>query len=129
MTAHEPYRCYLLTNYIKGSAAPAASRTKGNIGPPATQSAHFRFTCHTAGTCITAAYGHVRVRYSDVFGTAPALGTDLHAIFDCADCQDQLAHALYTMTKFREHCLSRPQGGVVNVGMTGAADCVMKMKS
>ena len=56
-------------------------------------------------------------RYSDVFGTAPALGTDLHAIFDC-DCQDQLAHALYTMTKFREHCLSRPQGGVVrNVGM------------
>ena len=38
------------------------------------------------------------------------------AIFDCG-CQDQLAHALYTMTKFREHCLSRPQGGVVNVGM------------
>ena len=62
------------------------------------------------------AYGHVRVRYSAVFGTAPALGTDVHAIFDC-DCQDQLAHALYTMTKFREHCLSRPQGSVVNVGM------------
>ena len=42
------------------------------------------------------------------------LGNDLHAIFDC-DCQDQLA--LYTMTNFREHCLSRLQGSVVNVGM------------
>ena len=63
------------------------------------------------------AYGHVRVRYSAVFGTAPArVGTDLHAIFDC-DCQDQLAHALYTMTKSGEHCLSRPQGSEVNVRM------------
>ena len=34
-----------------------------------------------------------------------------------SDGPDQLAHALCTMTKFREHCLSRPQGGVVNVGM------------
>ena len=47
----------------------------------------------------------------------PHWPTDLHAIFDC-DCQDQLAHALYTMPlSLAEHCLSRPQGGVVNVGM------------
>ena len=70
---------------------------------------------HFVWECL--ADGHVHYRYSAVFGTAPALGTDLHAIFDC-DCQDQLAHALYTMTKLvRELCLSRPQGSAVNVGM------------
>ena len=52
------------------------------------------------------------------FGTAPALGTDLHAIFDCDYyCQDRLAHALHTMAKFGKLCLSRPPGSVVNVGM------------
>ena len=54
--------------------------------------------------------------YGYVFGTAPALGTDLQVIFDC-DCQDQVAHALYSMTKFRELCLSRLQGSAVNAGM------------
>ena len=62
------------------------------------------------------AYGHVRVRYSAVFGTAPALGTNSHAAFHC-DCQDQLAHVLYTTRKFRALCLSHLQGSVVNVGI------------
>ena len=39
------------------------------------------------------AYGHIRSRYSAVFGTAPALCSDMHTIFDC-DHQDQLAHAV-----------------------------------
>jgi hypothetical protein len=38
----------------------------------------------------------------------------MHEIFDC-EHQDQLAHAVYTMTKFREYCLSRPQGVAVRV--------------
>ena len=60
------------------------------------------------------AYGHIRSRYSAVFGTAPALCSDMHTIFDC-DHQDQLAHAVYTMTKFRDQCLSCPQGAAINV--------------
>ena len=62
------------------------------------------------------AYRHVRARYSDVFGRVPALCTDMYAIFDCEQ-QDQLAHALYTMTKLREDCLSRPQGADIDIGI------------
>ena len=60
------------------------------------------------------AYKHVRLRYCDVFGSATAARTDMCEIFDC-DHQDQLAHAVYTMTKFREHCLSLPVGTDVHV--------------
>jgi hypothetical protein len=60
------------------------------------------------------AYKHVRLRYCDVFGSATAARTNMCEIFDC-DHQDQLAHAVYTMTKFREHCLSLPVGADVHV--------------
>ena len=36
------------------------------------------------------------------------------AIFDC-DQQDQLAHAIYTMTKLREQCLSLPHASAVQL--------------
>ena len=39
-----------------------------------------------------------------VFGSALARQTRLYDIFYC-EHQDQLAHAVYTMTKFREFCL------------------------
>jgi hypothetical protein len=61
------------------------------------------------------AYQHVRARYPCVFGDAMPDGTTqseqlrLLAIFDC-DQQDQLAHVVYTMIVFREHCLSLPHG-------------------
>lgn len=59
------------------------------------------------------AYQHVRLRYHDVFGSMPTRSEfieNMHvlSIFDC-DHQDQLAHAVYTMTKFREQCLSLPR--------------------
>jgi hypothetical protein len=38
----------------------------------------------------------------------------LLAIFDC-DQQDQLAHVVYTMTAFREHCLSLPHGSHIAI--------------
>ena len=60
------------------------------------------------------AYGHIRSRYSDVFGVAPDVCMDMLAIFD-TDHQDQLAHAVYTMTKFRDQCLLCPQGAVITV--------------
>jgi Reverse transcriptase (RNA-dependent DNA polymerase) len=61
------------------------------------------------------AYEHVRLRYTTVFGSAlSGVRMDMHEIFDC-EHQDQLAHAVYTMTKFREYCLSRPQGVAVRV--------------
>jgi hypothetical protein len=56
------------------------------------------------------AYQHLRARYPCVFGDAMPDGTtqreqlQLLALFDC-DQQDQLAHVVYTMTVFREHCL------------------------
>jgi hypothetical protein len=60
---------------------------------------HFLLEC--------SAYHHVRLRYGDVFGSSTAPRTDMCDIFDC-DHQDQLAHAVYTMTKFREQCLAHP---------------------
>ena len=60
------------------------------------------------------AYQHVRDRYSVVFGSALAPQTCLYDIFDC-EHQDQLAHAVYTMTKFREYCLLCAQGDAVTV--------------
>ena len=60
------------------------------------------------------AYQHVRDRDSVVFGSALAPQTSLYDIFDC-EHQDQLAHAVYTMTKFREHCLLCAQGAAVTV--------------
>jgi hypothetical protein len=60
------------------------------------------------------AYHHVRLRYGDVFGSSTAPRTDMCDIFDC-DHQDQLAHAVYTMTKFREQCLAHPHATDVRV--------------
>jgi Reverse transcriptase (RNA-dependent DNA polymerase) len=61
------------------------------------------------------AYGHIRSRYTDVFGVAPDVCSDMLAIFDC-DRQDHLAHAVYTMTLFRDECLSCLQQDVaINV--------------
>jgi hypothetical protein len=67
------------------------------------------------------AYQHLRVKYPCVFGTAVTVSAAQNAqlrllsIFDC-DQQDQLAHVVYTMTAFRNHCLSLPHGNhlVVN---------------
>jgi hypothetical protein len=61
------------------------------------------------------AYRHIRSRYRDVFGDSDAMCSDMLAIFDC-DHQDQLAHAVYTMTKFRDQCLLSPQGTAISVG-------------
>jgi hypothetical protein len=38
----------------------------------------------------------------------------LLSIFVC-DQQDQLAHAVYTMTVFRDHCLSLPHGSHIAI--------------
>jgi hypothetical protein len=59
------------------------------------------------------AYQHLRAKYPCVFGagtadnTTQSVHTCLLSIFNC-DQQDQLAHVVYTMTAFREHCLSLP---------------------
>jgi hypothetical protein len=66
------------------------------------------------------AYQHLRARYPCVFGDAMPDGTtqseqlQLLAIFDC-DQQDQLAHVVYTMTVFREQCLSLPHGSHIAI--------------
>jgi hypothetical protein len=66
------------------------------------------------------AYQHLRARCPCVFGDAMPDGTTqseqlrLLAIFDC-DQQDQLAHVVYTMTAFREHCLSLPHGSHIAI--------------
>ena len=74
--------------------------------------AHVEDVKHVLSECP--AYQHVRDRYSIVFGSALAPQTSLHDIFDC-EHQDQLAHAVYTLTKFREYCLLCAQGAAVNV--------------
>jgi hypothetical protein len=57
-------------------------------------------------------YWNVPCKVPVFFGDAMPDGTtqseqlQLLAIFDC-DQQDQLAHVVYTMTVFREHCLSQ----------------------
>ena len=73
------------------------------------------------------AYGHIRLRYRAVFGEAAAATSDVSernnkvlAIFDC-DQQDQLAHAIYTMTKFREQCLSLPHASAVQLQLVQQA--------
>jgi hypothetical protein len=38
----------------------------------------------------------------------------LRSIFDC-DQQDQLVHVVYTMTAFRNHCLTLPHGSHIAV--------------
>jgi exonuclease III len=67
------------------------------------------------------AYQHLRAKYSCVFGNTIAGSTAqndvqsrLMSIFDC-DQQDQLAHVVYTMTVFRNHCLSLPYGSHIVV--------------
>jgi hypothetical protein len=47
-------------------------------------------------------------------GTTQSEQLRLLAIFDC-DQQDQLAHVVYTMTAFREHCLSLPHGSHIAI--------------
>ena len=65
------------------------------------------------------AYQHLRAKYPNVFGTAIVADnaprsphSRVLSIFDC-DQQDQLAHAIYTMTTFRSQCLSLPHGSHV----------------
>jgi hypothetical protein len=66
------------------------------------------------------AYQHLRGKYPYVFGSATADSTTqsvqsrLLSIFDC-DQQDQLAHVVYTMTAFRNHCLTLPHGSHIAV--------------
>jgi hypothetical protein len=76
------------------------------------------------------AYQHLRAKYPCVFGNAMLGGTTqserlrLLSIFDC-DQQDQLAHVVYTMTVFRDHCLSLPHGShtaIANVQQTVEED-------
>jgi hypothetical protein len=64
-----------------------------------------------------------RVSFSVARPLSPALVPDgtpqseqlrLLAIFDC-DQQDRLAHVVYTMTAFREHCLSLPHGSPIAI--------------
>jgi hypothetical protein len=43
-----------------------------------------------------AACGHFCSRYTDVFGVAPSVCSDMLAIFDC-DLQDPLTHAVHTL--------------------------------
>jgi hypothetical protein len=49
------------------------------------------------------------------YGDSDAVCSDMLAIFDCGH-QDKLAHAVYTMTKFRDQCLLSPQGAAISVG-------------
>jgi hypothetical protein len=73
---------------------------------------HFLLEC--------SAYQHLRARYPCVFGDAMPDGAtqseqlQLLAIFDC-DQQDQLAHVVYTMSVFQEHCLSLPHGSHIAI--------------
>jgi hypothetical protein len=66
------------------------------------------------------AYHRLRARYPCVFGDVVPDGTTqseqlrLLSILNC-DQQDQLAHVVYTMTVFREHCLSLPHGSHVAI--------------
>ena len=62
------------------------------------------------------AYQHIRLQYDDVFARtySPCESTHMLSVFDCIH-QDRLAHAVYTMTKFREECLSVPQGSDVQL--------------
>jgi hypothetical protein len=53
---------------------------------------------------------NTRVFFGDAMpdgGTTQNEQLRLLSIFDC-DQQDQLAHVVYTMTVFRDHCLSLP---------------------
>jgi hypothetical protein len=57
-------------------------------------------------------------------GTTQSEQLQLHSIFDC-DQQDQLAHVVYTMTVFSEHCWSLPHGShiaITNVQQTVEED-------
>jgi hypothetical protein len=47
-------------------------------------------------------------------GTTQSEQLRLLSILDC-DQQDQLAHAVYTMTVFRDHCLSLPHGSHIAI--------------
>jgi hypothetical protein len=47
-------------------------------------------------------------------GTTQSEQLQLLAIFYC-DQRDQLAHVVYTMTVFREHCLSLPHGSHIAI--------------
>jgi hypothetical protein len=47
-------------------------------------------------------------------GTTQSEQLRLFSIFDC-DQQDQLAHVVYTVTVFIEHCLSLPHGSHIAV--------------
>ena len=67
------------------------------------------------------AYRHLRDKYPSVFGNAigdsateQSVQSRLLSLFDC-DQQDQLAHLVYTMTVFRNQCLTMPQGSHINV--------------
>ena len=66
------------------------------------------------------AYQHLRAKCPCVFGSVitdsatRSVQSRLLSIFDC-DQQDQLAHVVYTMTVFRNHCLSLPHGSHIAV--------------
>ena len=62
------------------------------------------------------AYQHIRLQYDDVFTStySPCESTHMLAVFDYVH-QDRLAHAVYTMTKLREACLSAPQASDVQL--------------
>ena len=66
------------------------------------------------------AYHHLRDKCPSVFGRAlgesatQSVQSRLMSVFDC-DQQDQLAHVVYTMTIFRNQCLSMPQGSHITV--------------
>jgi Reverse transcriptase (RNA-dependent DNA polymerase) len=62
------------------------------------------------------AYRHLRAKYPCVFGNAVGESAQLRllSIFDC-DHQDQLAHVVYIVTVFRNHCLSLPHGNHIVV--------------
>jgi hypothetical protein len=48
-------------------------------------------------------------------GTTQSEQLRLFSILDCDQRQDQLAHVVYTMTVFREHCLSLPHGSHITI--------------
>jgi hypothetical protein len=68
------------------------------------------------------AYQHLRAKYPCVFGgvstdtSTRSAQSRLLSVFD-SDQQDQLAHVVYTMTVFRNHCLSLPHGSNVAVNV------------